>query len=270
MDRLPGPHKKALESTEMLLSLSKEEIRKHREQEPTQEPRDFIDYYLREMEKEKNKNDPTSALDEENLIHSIHDIYFAGLETISTPMKWALLILANHPDVQDKIFKEIEDVVGSSNICYDDHKRLPYTHAVIHEVQRYRYPMLVGVARQTTRDVHMRGYIIPKGTYIAPNIRSVLLDDEYWETPYKFNPNHFLDKDGNFVARKEFLGFGTGPRSCLGEPVARMELFICLTRLLRVFNFQPPPGIKEFTEEPAKNLSASPQPFKVCAIPRNN
>ncbi|XP_060623360.2 cytochrome P450 2J5-like [Anolis sagrei] len=270
MDRLPGPHKKALETSQMLLSLSKEEIRKHREQESTQEPRDFIDYYLREMEKEKNKNDPTSTVDEENLMHSILDIYFAGLENITTVMKWALLILANRPDVQDKIIKEIEDVVGSSNICYDDHKRLPYTHAVIHEIQRYRYPMLVGIARQATRDVHMRGYIIPKGTYIAHNLRSVLLDDEYWETPHKFNPNHFLDKDGNFVARKEFLGFGTGPRSCLGENVARMELFIFLTRLLRVFHFQPPPGVKEFTEEPARGASLPPHPYKVCAIPRNS
>ncbi|XP_067322186.1 cytochrome P450 2J4-like [Anolis sagrei] len=270
MDRLPGPHKKAFESAEILLSLSKEELRKHKEQEPTQEPRDFIDYYLREMEKEKNKNDPTSALDEENLIHSIQNIYFAGLETSTTVMKWALLILANRPDVQDKIVKEIEDVVGSSNICYDDHKRLPYTHAVIHEIQRYRYPIITGVARKTTTDVHMRGFIIPKGTNISPNIRSVLLDDKYWETPHKFNPNHFLDKDGNFVSRKEFLGFSTGPRSCLGENVARMELFIFLTHLLRLFHFQLPPGVKEFTEEPARGLSMPPRPYKVCAIPRNS
>nr|XP_060622714.1 cytochrome P450 2D20-like [Anolis sagrei ordinatus] len=114
------------------------------------------------MEKEKNKNDPTSTVDEENLMHSILDIYFGALGTTSTIIQWAIIILANRPDVQDKIFKEIEDVMGSSNICYDDHKRLPYTHAVIHEIQRYRFPSIVGIPRQTTRDVHMRGFIIPK------------------------------------------------------------------------------------------------------------
>ncbi|XP_067322183.1 cytochrome P450 2J6-like [Anolis sagrei] len=268
MDRLPGPHKKAMEFTEILLSLAKEEIWKHREQESTQEPRDYIDYYLREIE--KNKNDPTSTVDEENLMHSILDIYFGALGTTSTIIQWAIIILANRPDVQDKIIKEIEDVVGSSNICYDDHKRLPYTHAVIHEIQRYRFPSIVGIPRQTTRDVHMRGYIIPKGTIIAPNLLSVLLDDEYWETPHKFNPNHFLDKDGNFVARKEFLGFSTGPRSCLGENMARKELFIFFTRLLRLFHFQPPPGVKKLTEEPVKNATLTPHPYKVCAIPRNS
>uniref|UniRef100_H9GFQ5 Uncharacterized protein n=1 Tax=Anolis carolinensis TaxID=28377 RepID=H9GFQ5_ANOCA len=272
MERLPGPHKKAFQSTDIMLSLIKEEIQKHKEQEPTLEPRDFIDYYMLEMQKDKNKNDPTSSLDEENLIHSVHDILFAGLESTSTVFKWGVLILANRPDVQDKIIKEIEDVLGSASICYDDHKRLPYTHAVIHEIHRYRFPSIIGIARKTTRDVHMRGFIIPKGTFIAPNMRSVLVDDEYWETPFEFNPNHFLDKDGNFVARKEFLGFGTGkrPRSCLGESVARMELFIFLTRLVRVFRFQLPPGVKEFTEEPAKELSTPPRPYKVCAVPRNS
>ncbi|XP_062832915.1 cytochrome P450 2K6-like isoform X1 [Anolis carolinensis] len=169
-----------------------------------------------------------------------------------------------------KIIKEIEDVLGSASICYDDHKRLPYTHAVLHEIERYRFPMIVGVARQATIDIHMRGFIIPKGTYIAPNIRSVLLDEEYWETPLEFNPNHFLDKDGNFVARKEFLGFGTGLRSCLGEAMARMLLFIFLTRLVRVFRFQLPPGVKELNEEPAKEITVPPYPYKVCAIPRNS
>ncbi|XP_062832917.1 cytochrome P450 2J4-like isoform X2 [Anolis carolinensis] len=102
MERLPGLHKKALEATEILLSLSKEEIQKHKEQEPTLEPRVFIDYYLLEMGKDKNKNDPTSAVDEENLAHTIHDIFFAGLESTSTVLKWGVLILANRPDVQDK------------------------------------------------------------------------------------------------------------------------------------------------------------------------
>ncbi|KAK9401438.1 cytochrome P450 2C31-like [Crotalus adamanteus] len=173
MNYLPGPHKKALASVDLILSFAKQEIEKHKESHCLHEPQDFIDYYLLQME------------------------------------KWALLLLTNHPDIQEKVQKEIEDVFGfSGSISYQDRKKLPYTNAVIHEMQRVKYVLLYGIPRQSTKDVKMRGYHIPKGSFIIPDLRSVLLDPEQWETPEEFNPNHFLDKDGKFIEREEFLPFG--------------------------------------------------------------
>ncbi|XP_067322190.1 cytochrome P450 2J4-like isoform X1 [Anolis sagrei] len=266
MKHLPGPHKESLHATEMLLSLAKKEIQKHKEQKSFQEPRDFIDFYLLEIE--KRKNDPTSTYDEENLAQNIHDLFVAGTETTATSLKWAILLLANHPDIQDKTYKEIEDVLCSSSFSYQDLKKLPYTNAVLHEIQRSKYPLLFGVTRQIAKDVKMRGFLIPKGTAIIPNIRSVLLDPEHWESPKEFNPNHFLDQNGHFVAREEYLAFGAGARACLGEHLARMEFFIFVVNLLRAFRFQLPPGVKELNEDPTAGLTTPPHPYKVCAVPR--
>ncbi|XP_062987901.1 cytochrome P450 2C15-like [Elgaria multicarinata webbii] len=268
MNHLPGPHKKAMTTFELMLSFAKEETEEHKEQQSFHEPRDFIDFYLLHMEKNQRRNEPNSTYDEENLFHCIHDFFIAGTETTATSLRWALLLLTNHPDIQDKVYKEIEDVFSSSHsICYQDIRKLPYTKAVIHEMQRLKSILLVGLPRQCTKDVKVNGYLIPKGAYILPDLRSVLLDPERWETPEEFNPNHFLDKDGHFVAREEFLPFGAGVRVCPGEQLARIEIFIFLTSLLRAFRLQLPEGVNKLRPDAIVGLTLSPHPYKFCAVP---
>ncbi|XP_058043373.1 cytochrome P450 2J5-like isoform X1 [Ahaetulla prasina] len=266
MRYLPGPHKKTLASVDIIHAFAKLEIEKHKESHSLHEPQDFIDYYFLQME--KSRNDPDSTYSEENLVQCIFDFFTAGTDTTFTTMMWALLLLTNHPDTQEKVQKEIEDVFGSSgSISYQDRKKLPYTNAVIHEMQRLKYVLLYGVPRQSAKDVTMRGYHIPKGTVIVPDLRSVLLDPEKWETPEEFNPNHFLDKNGKFIEREEFLPFGIGLRVCVGQQLARTEIFILLTSLLRAFSFRLPEGVKKLNETPVAEISTHPHPYKLCAIP---
>uniref|UniRef100_R4GA95 Cytochrome P450 family 2 subfamily J member 2 n=1 Tax=Anolis carolinensis TaxID=28377 RepID=R4GA95_ANOCA len=267
MKKLPGLHRKAFYASNMIFSLAKTKIEKHKEDNSCHDPQDFIDFYLLQME--KSKNDPDSTYDEENLAQYIQDLFITGTETTATALKWAILLLTNYPDIQDKVYKEIEDVLVSSSICYQDLKKLPYTNAVFHEIQRSKYILLVGFPRQSTKDMNLRGFHIPKGTIVIPDVRSVLFDPEQWETPEEFNPNHFLDKEGNFVAREEFLPFGAGARVCLGEHLARIEYFLFLTNLLRTFRFQLPEGVKELNQSPIIGITTPPRPYQVCAVPRH-
>ncbi|XP_003224407.3 cytochrome P450 2C26 isoform X1 [Anolis carolinensis] len=269
MEHFSTPFTRAVAIRDSAIALLKEEIAKHKKHEMQHYPQDFTDFYLHQIE--KTKRDPDSTFNEDNLAQCILELLAAGTETTGSTLQWALFLMATHPDIQDKVHKEMEEVLGTSqSICYQDRKQLPYTNAVIHEVVRAKYVFPLGVARRTTKDVTMYGYSIPKRTIVLADLASVLLDRKQWETPEEFNPNHFLDKDGHFVAREEFLPFGAGTRVCPGEQLARMELFLFFTHLMRAFRFQFPEETGEMTKVPVLGFTFHPQPYKICAIPRSD
>ncbi|XP_074768298.1 cytochrome P450 2J6-like [Athene noctua] len=267
MCHLPGPHKKALSCYEVLSSFARKEIRRHVERGMPDEPQDFIDFYLVEME--KYKDGVKTKHDEENLVYVINDLFLGGSETSSTTLYWGLLFMVVNPDIQEKVQKELDAVLGPSQlICYKDRRELPYTNAVVHEIQRFSNIVSVGMPRLCVRNTTLLGFPIKKGTIIMPNIASVLYDPEQWETPRQFNPGHFLDKEGNFVSREAFLPFSAGHRVCLGEHLARTELFIFFASLLRAFTFCLPEEVTKINTEPILGGTLQPHPYRVCAIPR--
>ncbi|XP_040423818.1 cytochrome P450 2J2-like isoform X1 [Cygnus olor] len=261
---LPGPLQKVESCCDFVRSFVRQEIKNHREKGTIDEPEDFIDFYLDQIEKAKNV--PDSTYDEENMVQSVFDLFLGGSETTATTLRWALLYMVAFPDIQEKVQKELDVVLGSSHqICYEDRKKLPYTNAVVHEIIRFSSIILITIPREVVKDTTVLGYHLPKGTVVMANIDSTLFDPEYWETPYQFNPGHFLDKDGNFVTREAFLAFSAGHRVCLGEVLAKMELFIIFCSLLQTFKFTLPEGVKEVNMDIIFGSTMKPHPYKLCA-----
>ncbi|XP_010785342.1 cytochrome P450 2D9-like, partial [Notothenia coriiceps] len=148
-----------------------------------------------------------------------------------------------------------------------DRSNLPYTEAVIHEIQRMGNIIPLNGLRMATKDTTLGDYIIPKGTSLMPNLTSVLFDKTEWETPDTFNPGHFLDAEGKFVKREALMPFSAGKRVCLGEGLAKMELFLFLIGLLQKFSFSVPDGV-ELSTEGVTGITRVPHPFKVYAKAR--
>ncbi|XP_029110465.1 cytochrome P450 2J2-like [Scleropages formosus] len=266
MRRLPGPHKKILSHWATVIDFIKLKIKEHKEDWDPSTPRDYIDSFFSEME--KWKDDAEAGFDEENLCYCTLDLFAAGTETTSTTLIWGLLYMIKYPEIQEKVQAEIDQVLGPSRLAtMADRANMPYTDAVIHEIQRMGNIVPLNVVRLTTKDTTLRGYTIPKGTMMAATLHSVLFDETEWETPFTFNPGHFLDAEGKFRRRDAFLPFSAGKRVCLGEQLARMELFLFFTSLLQRFTFSPPPGV-EPTLESKVGVTHSPKPYKLCAVPR--
>ncbi|XP_043926828.1 cytochrome P450 2D4-like [Protopterus annectens] len=261
---LPGPHQKVVEGKRRIDELLSVFIKQHKETYDPSEKRDFIDAFLAEME--KVKDDPDTSFSEENLILTTVDLFFAGTDTTSTTLRWALLFMVLYPDIQNKIHEEIDKVIGKEkNIKTEDRVNLPFTDAVIHEVQRYADIIPGGVPRKMIRDVDIMGYFIPKGTIILTNLSSVLKDDTVWEKPHEFYPEHFLDSNGKFKKQDAFLPFSAGHRICLGEQLARTELFIFFTAMMQRFTFHFPDGEPKPSTIKSFKAIMKPSPFKICA-----
>ncbi|XP_051233225.1 cytochrome P450 2J6-like isoform X1 [Dicentrarchus labrax] len=265
MKHLPGPHNKIFSHNEALLDFIGEEVKMHKNNVDHNNPRDYIDTFITEIE---NHKDSELGFTETNLALCSLDLFLAGTETTSTTLLWALVFLINNPDIQDKVHAEIDRVIGQTRQpTMADRPNLPYTDAVIHEIQRMGNIVPLNGLRMAAKDTTLGGYFIPKGTSLLPNLTSVLFDKTEWETPDSFNPGHFLDAEGKFVKREALLPFSAGKRVCLGEGLAKMELFLFLVGLLQRFSFSVPDGV-ELSTEGITGATRVPHPFKVHAKAR--
>ncbi|XP_078523054.1 cytochrome P450 2J4-like [Lissotriton helveticus] len=267
MRRLPGPHKTIFKCFAIIEEFVKKEIKSHKENGMSEEPQDLIDFYQTKIS--QDSQDINSTFDEDNMIRLVSDLFAAGMETTSTALLWALLYLVNNPEIQEEVQKELSAVFGESQVIqYEDRKRIPYTNAVIHEILRISNIASTGMPRQTVDDMSLQGFNIEKGSLVIANLSSSLYDPDHWEMPHQFNPGHFLDKEGNFIQKDAFLPFSAGHRVCLGEQLARTELFIFFTSLLRAFTFKLPEGVKNVNMDPIFGATMKPHPYQICAVLR--
>ncbi|ETE59029.1 Cytochrome protein, partial [Ophiophagus hannah] len=203
---LPGPHNQIFANFEKLRALVREMAKAHQASLDPSCPRDFIDCFLLKMQQEKE--DPCSFFHTDTLIMTTHNLFFAGTETISTTLRYAILILMKFPEVAAKVQEEIAQVIGPERLpSVADRLRMPYTDAVIHEVQRFADIIPMGIPHALTKDTHFRGFFFPEGTNVLPFFHSVHQDPSQFKDPGRFDPGHFLDEKGAFRRSNAFMPF---------------------------------------------------------------
>ncbi|XP_062999317.1 cytochrome P450 2W1-like [Elgaria multicarinata webbii] len=262
------PHKMILKKIDEACAVLKKHIQTSKQSINENHLLNYIDVMLfkqQEEERIKAKN----IFHDANVLASVLDLVMAGTETTATTLQWAILLMMKYPEIQRKVQEEIKRVLGAGRLpTFEDKKQMPFANAVVHEVQRFA-SVVPQLPRCTAVDTHFRGYFIPKGTTVIPSLTSVLYDKTQWETPNRFNPNHFLDAEGHFVKKDAFMPFSIGRRNCLGEGLAKMELFLFFVGLLQRFTFRPPPGMTESDLDLNINVAFTrrPQPYSTCAVP---
>uniref|UniRef100_G3TAV1 Cytochrome P450 family 2 subfamily B member 6 n=1 Tax=Loxodonta africana TaxID=9785 RepID=G3TAV1_LOXAF len=255
----PGPHWQIYKNVQEVSAFICRSVEKHRQTLNPSAPRDFIDTYLLRMDKTQ-KSDPDTEFHHRNLILTALSLFFAGTETTSTTLRYGFLLMLKYPHIAEKVQKEIDEVIGSHRPpALEDRAKMPYTDAVIHEIQRFGDLLPVSLPHLVTKDTHFRGYIIPKDTEVVPILSTALHDPRYFEKPDEFNPDHFLDDKGALKKNDAFMPFSIGKRICLGEGIARAELFLFFTTILQNFFVASPVA--------PKDINITPQESGVIKLP---
>ncbi|XP_050692357.1 cytochrome P450 18a1-like [Eriocheir sinensis] len=232
---------------------------------------DILDCYL--LEEHKAKEEGRVLYEgkdfDRQLVQVIMDMFSAGEETVRTCLLWTFVYLLRHPEVMAKVQEELDAVIGRSRMpSLDDQPHLPYAEATVCEVLRHSTVVPLGSFHATTRTTSLGGFTIPEGTNVIPLLFACHMDGKLWEDPEKFDPMRFIDSEGGLKRPKQFMPFGTGRRMCLGNVLARSELFLFFTSILHVFDLALPPGEPLPTLEGRLCSTYSPKPFKVSFLSR--
>lgn len=221
-------------------SMMTEILKEHESSFDPKDIRDFVDMYI----KARSESSDAHLYNATNMRRVILDLFIAGTETSSITLDWLTLYMVAYPDVQARCQKEIDKTIGQERMLTgEDRKKLPFVEAVITEVLRLVSVVPLGVPHVATRAGKVGAYSVPQGTIIMANLMEMHREPTSWSNPQVFDPERFLDKDGQFhQPRLNFAPFSLGPRICLGESLARLEIFILFGTLMQTFTFSMAQG----------------------------
>lgn len=168
----------------------------------------------------------------EDLVGEMGGVVFAGHETTALTMMWLFYLLSQHPEVEERLVGEITAVCPNRSPTLTDLPHMPYTQQVITETLRL-YPPVYVTLREADADDQFGPYHIAKGTHFVLNIRGLHRDPRFWEAPEQFNPDRFAPEQGKTRPNPAFIPFLSGPKKCIGDSFAMMEMQLVVPTILQ-------------------------------------
>lgn len=170
-------------------------------------------------------------LSDNDICHELVLFMLAGHDTTSTTLTYSLWALGHHPAIQDRVFDEVS-ALGDRPLTPDDVPRLGHTVRVLHEALRL-CPPGAGTPRLLKKDVVVDGYRLEAGTMAVVSFYAMHRDPKLWDDPLTFDPDRFLPERSKGRSRWQYLPFGGGPRSCIGDHFAMLEATLALATVVR-------------------------------------
>lgn len=273
---LPGntsTRQKIAKNREEMAQFLQETIDEHKKTFDPGHLRDLLDTYLFEIQKATEEGTGHYLFEgkdhDRQMQQVMGDLFSAGMETIKNTLQWAVLFMLHNREKMRAVQEELDQVVGRQRLPnLEDLQYLPVTDSTILEILRISSIVPMGTTHAPTRDIELNGFHLPKHVQVVPLLHSVHMDPTLWDEPEKFNPSRFINSEGKVTKPEYFLPFGVGRRMCLGEILARMELFLFFSSLLHSFDISVPEGESLPSLEGVAGVTISPKEYKVSLKPR--
>ena len=171
----------------------------------------------------------------------LHDeimtLFFAAYEDVANALAWTWSLLAQNPSAEEKLRNEINSVVGKRLLAVSDLYNLPYLFMLVDEVLRL-YPTTWSLLRDAVNDDEIGGYHIPANSMILFDLHLTHRLPQYWDNPETFDPERFSPERSTGRPRFAYFPFGGGPRQCIGNELALMEIKLILIRMIQLYRFE--------------------------------
>jgi cytochrome P450 family 4 len=178
-------------------------------------------------------------IDDDGIVEEVDTFTFEGHDTTSAAMTFTLLLLAHHPEAQEKILEELQSVQQENeDLSINDYNKLEYLDRVIKESMRI-YPPVPFIARKFSEDFIHDGITYPKDSVAHIHIYDIHRDPDVFPDPEKFEPERFLPENCEGRNNFAFIAFSAGMRNCIGQKFAMLELKVMLAKVVSNFKILP-------------------------------
>ena len=188
-------------------------------------------------------NEDGSRMTAKQLRDETMTLFLAGHETTALALGWTWYLLSENPQAETKLHEELDAVLGGNPATVADLERLPYLQAVVRESLRL-YPPAYMMARANITPVTVGEYEIPAGATILSSQWVTHRDARYFEEPEEFRPERWLDGLEERLAGGTYYPFGDGPRRCIGQGFALLEVALAIAAIAQKFRFRLLPGAR--------------------------
>jgi cytochrome P450 len=184
-----------------------------------------------------SEDEDGSHMSDRQLRDEIMTFLLAGHETTALSLSWTWYLLSHHSQVEEKLRRELQQVLAGRAPRFEDLPQLCYAEAVIKESMRL-YPTAWSLARRAARDCELGGYLIPAGANVVMSQWIMHRDPRFYEHPDQFNPDRWFTQAAQQLPRFAYFPFGGGSRLCIGASFAIVEAVLLLTAIAQKFRFE--------------------------------